>query len=324
MAQQNFYGGNSNFNERAIFYKGIDVNGKIIAKEGLVGNVTGNVTSDGTSTLEIVNSTLLTADTIRVNTVEDISGNVIISSDNYSYGKTALTAASSATAILQTNPNPVDGLYWINVGGTPRQVFCSFDNNGYGWMLAMRMQYNSSVLGYTSGYWTNTSTLNPSSLATDEVNIKNYVFNDYGITAFKMCASRIGTAYNSNPLEFPNGGSGFGGDSLREIFNSGNNSYNSEINMGRTNWLNWVEKCSGLLRSNWDNQPNCNEDRINANYTYAAVRIGISMNNEADCLTNDSVIGFGCYVNATTEQGAAGITWNPTQYAYAYGWLWIR
>ena len=48
------------------------------------------------------------------------------------------------------------------------------------------------------------------------------------------------------------------------------------------------------------------------------------MNNEGDCNTNDSVIGFGCYTNGSTEKGATGIAWNPTQYADAYGWLWIR
>jgi len=262
--------------------------------------------------------------TLRVNNIQDTSGNTLISNTSYLYGKSSATAASSATAIIQTNPNSPDGLYWIVVGGTPRQVFCSFDNNGYGWMLAMRLQYNSSTFGYNSSSWTDTSTTNPTSLATDEVNIKNHVFNDFGISAFKMCASRVNVNYNANPLEFPNGGSGFGGNSLRAIFNGGNNIYNSEINIGRTNWLNWVEQCSGLLRGNWDNQPNCNEDRINANYTYAAVRIGISMNNEGDCNSNDSVIGFGCYVNNATEQGAAGITWNTVQYAYTYGWLWIR
>jgi hypothetical protein len=262
--------------------------------------------------------------TLRVNSIQDLNGNVIISST--SLGQTSSNPASSATAIIQANPAAKDGLYWITMSSVARRTFCMFDTNGLGWILAARMQNGDVTWEFGNSKWTDTTVLNDTSLATDEVNIKTHAFNDFGITAFRMCGSVVGTNYSSNPLDFPNGGS-FGGSTLRGLFNAGNNTYNNEISMGRAPWLDWVSQCTYARPESWDAQPNCNEDRINSVWGgqfAASARIGISMNNEGDCNTNDSCIGFGLVRTGVTGFGAGGIAWPQNDRYTCYGWLWVR
>lgn len=328
----------TNFTSQNINISGIATIGTVTISSGIVtattfsgnlsGNVTGNVSGNVTGNVsgDINSSGVSTfSGVIRVSSIQDLSGNTLFSS-NFDIGRTSGNAASSADAIIQANRGARDGLYWITLGGTPRQVFCMFDGNRNGWMLSMRFQYDSSTLGWSSAYWTDTNVLNSSSLATDEVNIKTYAFNSWNIQGFRMCASSSGTDYTNNALDFPSGGTrvGFYNKTLRTIFNEGNNIYNEEVNLGRAAWMSWVVRSTTAATSAWDNQPNCNEDRINANFTYAGARIGISMNNEGDCNTNDSCIGFGLFRNGMTELASGGMSWNPDVRYPSYGWLWVR
>ena len=81
-------------------------------------------------------------------------------------GSSSDKAASSASAILQVNPQATDGVYWIllpSVGA--KQVYCMMDTNhlgGGGWMLAWKCT-RGSTFHYDTSYWTSTNTYNETS-----------------------------------------------------------------------------------------------------------------------------------------------------------------
>ena len=90
-------------------------------------------------------------------------------------------------------------------------------------------------------------------------------------------------------------------DSLHSLIADGNYRATS---LGRDKWI-------GLMRGFDGLQPNCKKEGFNPSCTYfnVRVRIGILGNNEADCGTCDSVLGFGldiarsCGSLATTTMG---------------------
>ena len=259
---------------------------------------------------------------IYTSTIYDATSNNALVS-NAAIGQNSSNPASTATAIIRANPLAKDGLYWISMSGGARRTYCWFPNKGLGYMLAARIQYDDvGTWGWSSGNWTNATVFNDTSNAYDEVNIKTYAFTEWGISGFAMCGSRVNISYDHNPLFFPNGG-GFGGNTMRTIFSQAANSWNSEINMGRGTWMTWVDRATVARQYEFDNQPNCNEDRINTSFTYAGGRCCWSGNNEGDCNTNDSSIGVGLWRNGLQELGAGALSWPQGDRYPCYGWLWV-
>ena len=67
-------------------------------------------------------------------------------------GSAASKAAASASAIKSLTGTTTDGLYWINVSGTPTEIYCDMNTDGGGWMLSFRCKnYNNQ--GCTNGTW---------------------------------------------------------------------------------------------------------------------------------------------------------------------------
>ena len=59
------------------------------------------------------------------------------------------------------------------------------------------------------------------------------------------------------------------------------------------------------------------------------MRFGITMNNENECNSNDSSIGFGCYTNNESTSGdrncaAGGFRWNATVRYPKNGWIFVK
>ena len=234
-------------------------------------------------------------------------------------GSTAARAASSAQDIRDLAGASPNQYYWINLGGTPRQVFCDM-SDATAWMMAMRCANGGSTFGWSSAYWTNLSGLNETANPLTDTDIKNqHIWNNWTISQMRITGSQSATACSANPITF-----GTFQSTLFNIFNSGNNIYNEQINIGRGAWINWANSACGTVSSYWDNQPNCNEDRINGYWTYHAVRIGISFNNEGDCNTNDSGVGFGQYRNGLTDLSSGAVRWNPDTRYGCHGWVWVR
>jgi hypothetical protein len=235
-------------------------------------------------------------------------------------GSSAAQAGFSAQTIKNLSGTTTSGYYWITLGGTPRQVWCDMSTS-IGWMLAMRCANNTNTFRYAASYWTDSSTLNETADPLTNTDIKNnYLWQNFACTTIRLTGSQTTTAYTSNPLVF----TGFNA-TLNTIFNQGNAIYDGNIALGRTAWLNWFNAVTATATSVFDNQPNCNVDQINANYTYAGARIGLVMNNENDCGTDDAAVGFGTYGNSNSGDGTGcgGTSWNPGNQYRGHGWLWI-
>ena len=88
--------------------------------------------------------------------------------------------------------------------------------------------------------------------------------------------------------------------------------------VGRTSWLNLLE---GI-----ETTPNCNREGFNAVQPYSKMRIGLAMNQEANCDSCDHMLGFGNESPGTHPWGAwaavgGGTAGSNTQ---AYGWIMVR
>jgi hypothetical protein len=94
----------------------------------------------------------------------------------------------------------------------------------------------------------------------------------------------------------------------------------------RNNFLDWID----VSNSNWNNQPNCNAIGFNLSVDggEARCRYGITMNNENDCNTNDSAIGFGCFTQFTNVPvrniACGGFRWSTDTRYNRRGWIYVR
>jgi hypothetical protein len=237
-------------------------------------------------------------------------------------GSSAAQAAQSAQIIKNVTGTTASGYYYILVAGIATQVYCDMSGSS-AWMLLMRTSNQtvgggaqSTAISYSSAYWTNGATgLNDTGDPTSRIDIKNgALWNGWTVTQLRVTAANSNQpgSFSANPLVT----TGSFGATANTIFSQGNNSYDANVAIGRSTWLNWLNSVTGKAVSDFDTQPNCNRDSINEN---GYVRLGISMNNEADCNTNDSAVGFG-----VLGYGTGGFSWNPSSAANGHGWLWAN
>ena len=135
---------------------------------------------------------------------------------------------------------------------------------------------SQNTFRFSSGYWTNKSEYNPSG-ATTGFDSQETKLQTYWNTPFsKVC---LGMKVNGQ-LRFT-------------VINSQASSLHSLIadgqyrptSLGRNKWIALIDSRARL-------QPNCNQEGFNTKANRKA-RVGILGNNENDCRTCDSAIGFG-------------------------------
>ena len=227
---------------------------------------------------------------------------------NFSAGQTQANPATSAAAIKAQTGTTADGFYWINlptVGST--YVYCDMNTNGGGWMLAAKVYNDTSKFnGYASTDWTTVSVFNAAQAPTYAGHIKTDVYNSWPAAT----GQRLSMGLVSNNLY-----EAWTGYSMYGLLNAASqNSQNS-----RAQWLAWQAAGGGTAATNFDAQPNCNQAGSNKSYSSFSIRIGITMNNEGDCNSNDSSMGFG------SNFGPAGwYTWTPTASGLMTGWIWVK
>lgn len=226
---------------------------------------------------------------------------------NSGIGLVSSQPATRPTDILDAYPQATDGLYWINVAGTARQVY--IDMRGGGWMLAARFNNSSSSWAADDAKWTNTAVLNETSSPTTNQDIKTYawLWSDSGNLKVRWSLGFI-----QNYLEewwyHSNG--------LRGIFSDTpyvrtNANWNVPRGTRHTRqdfeeWFNKSINVSGTPRGSYSGRAyqngasgafwsHCNMRGVNMrpNSGNIRVRYGTALNNETECASCDYYWGLG-------------------------------
>jgi hypothetical protein len=234
-------------------------------------------------------------------------------------GESSTNPASSALAILQSNPSAPDGVYWLNHGSGAYQAYCYMSAGGY--ILAGKIPStttSNTTWAYGGSNWSAAAPVNESTCtnisAGDGLNRAWY---EYTLTTGML----MGLGSHTNTLTVSRTAV-----TARTAFTGSQFNLDS---MTRQQFMTWFQTGTGQSSTNFDNQPNCNRIGLNRTDSSAtAMRFGITMNNEGDCNSNDSAIGFGTYTNNDTggvrNIAAGGHRWNPDQKFAAQGYIFVR
>lgn len=232
--------------------------------------------------------------------------------------------ASSAKALFDTG-NRTNGVYWLDHGSGSYQTYCWIDSNsGGGFHLVAKIDDSSPSAWYYGGQrWTTTTEVNPAHLLnlndTEGVNRGYYQYKLQ--SGFRMALHVPTPTVISNYLF-----EGKSGKTAKEYFTDSAGTHGTSNS--RNNFLNWLAGAgtnfdNGFVTNMNNHQPNCNHRGFNAVTATSSTRWGISGNNENDCNSNDSTIGFGCFhsINGTFSNASGGRSThalNTTRYAIGY------
>ncbi|XP_066021817.1 uncharacterized protein [Pocillopora verrucosa] len=171
-------------------------------------------------------------------------------------------------------------LVTLHFGAKTTSVLCQMGDFGCGdggWTPVMKIDGNKNTFLFSSGYWTDKSEFNPSG----------------GTTGFDSQETKLPTYWNT-PFSKVCLGMKVNGLLRFTLITSQASSLHSLIadghyrstSLGRNKWI-------ALTNSKAHLQPNCNKEGFNTQTIHRRARVGILGNNENDCNTCDSVMGFG-------------------------------
>ena len=193
-------------------------------------------------------------------------------------GNTDNCPALDCLSALQADPALDSGLYWIDPDGLGgQQARCDMVEDDGGWTLLLKSS-GDSTLGYDASLWTDFSLLNADDETLDPDNAKYEAFTSLPLYELRGCFPDQG-----DHCIF---GDELGYGTAQELFSGGY----TQIGSGH----------DGQLYSGWSTQPNCQEFGVNTPYQYQRVRFGLTANQENDCNTNDTAVGFGVGPHNTT------------------------
>jgi len=218
---------------------------------------------------------------------------------------------------VRTDLKNKNGAYWIDPDGAGKgaaayRVWCDMTSSGGGWTLLMKTNGYLAALNYDSAYWVNTALIAPTSLSMTPGNAKFYSFINLPFTELRLGMQR-GSTKRWTQFKYTY-------SSLRKLMTAGFKS----IPVSRNTW-------KSLIGSDASLQKNCNRSGFNNYHAYTRVRIGIIANQENDCNTPDSRLGFGARGavcaqdnNNTTGNTAACSPDNGNKNIKAYGFIFAR
>ena len=180
--------------------------------------------------------------------------------------------------------NPVNSVYWIQPPGQPApfQVYCDMTTDGGGWTLVMKVDGNSTLFSYDAAYWTNQTAYNEGAADLDGSQAKLRSFWSVPFTQLRL-GMQVGS--DLRWIQF-----GYSANSLWHVLQDG--AYRA-TSLGRNTWKSLINGSSL--------QPNCNREGFNNSHSYARVRVGIITNQENDCDSPDSRLGFGGQGSACSQ-----------------------
>eukprot|EP00049_Salpingoeca_infusionum_P013515 m.252248 g.252248 ORF g.252248 m.252248 type:complete len:542 (-) comp15470_c3_seq1:144-1769(-) len=225
------------------------------------------------------------------------------------------TPGESCKHVLSVHPGAPSGKYWIKTGSSTYAVFCDMERDGGGWTLVMKISNSGhNAFFYNSGYWSTTSTVNADSvLADDNVHHINLAYSQLAFTQIRLAAYSQDIAHIHSISK----------NSARELFTG------SAVGVSTSRDAFFAYTNPVASSGNWGNQPYCNVRGFNVHDGYAGrCRYGNIMNNENECRSSDSAIGFGCYTNDQPNGpraiGAGGFRWSPDTVWSVRGWIYVR
>lgn len=193
----------------------------------------------------------------------------------------------SCAAIKSTFPALPNGAYTIDPddGGplTPFRVFCDM-TDGDGWTLVLKADGALTTFAYDNPLWTNEAVFNPTSTDLSKNEAKFRSFAELPVKELRLSMVDGGTA-RTLVLDAV-------GTSLRALVSGPK----TTTTVGRAKWLSLV--ADPAL------QTFCNDEGLNIDYTATTLgpkirlRIGIVGNQETDCSSPDSFLGFGSSISS--------------------------
>ncbi|CAB4004703.1 Hypothetical predicted protein [Paramuricea clavata] len=148
---------------------------------------------------------------------------------------------------------------------------------GGGWTLVMKLDPEKDTFRYKSLFWKNNATLNVNAgldgLTKNETKLASY----HNTPFTEICLGMTDVINNTNWILLNHTAS-----SLYSVIADGNY---AATNAGRAKWMSLMDGSSL--------QPNCNKEGFNIKHQKLDMRIGFAANNEDNCASCDSFIGFG-------------------------------
>lgn len=199
----------------------------------------------------------------------------------------------SCSAIHSSNGAAPNGAYAIDPDGSggnaPFTVYCDMTDAGGGWTLVLKMGSLASpgTFAYDNAIWTNTTLLMTGSTDMSQTEAKFQSYLSVPFTTLLAMMTPLGSSSPPNILQIQ---------------------VSDTMSLGHLIGLNTATTTTGITVSQWEAlttptavlQNNCNTQGIDveasgscADTGDARVRIGLIANNENDCCSPDSYVGFG-------------------------------
>ena len=236
------------------------------------------------------------------------------------------------------------GLKWINCNGTARQVYVDNSRAGSGqpgYMLAGKMNGQTTTWSGDNAIWTDDTTSNPSESWDFNGDIKTYAYTK-AMTKMLFCMGQISNGFVEDISHYTQSE----GTGLKGVFapatawqSSANNPSAVNSSQTRAGWISLFNG-AGTLGTygngggpTWDN---CNYLGVNVGTNDTEdpggiwCRYGLHLNNEADCQTTDFFMGIGWGGNNVTNYFSGSVSagtrdnYPPYRKQYPVCWLFIK